>query len=112
MAVRTRDEILAAIRSRLGDDTSDDALTIIEDIDDTFKDYETRTGEDWKSKYDELDAQWRKRYRDRFFQKADNGETTPDDVKDDNEEDLKEESEVKDFDELFTEKEDNSGYYT
>ncbi len=110
MAVRTRDEILATIRSRLGDDTSDDALTIIEDIDDTFKDYETRTGEDWKSKYDELDAQWRKRYRDRFFQKADNGETTPDDVKDDNEEDLKEESEVKDFDELFTEKEDNSGY--
>ena len=110
MAVRTRDEILAAIRSRLGDDTSDDALTIIEDIDDTFKDYETRTGEDWKTKYEELDAQWRKRYRDRFFQKADNGETTPDDVKDDNEEDLKEESEIKDFDELFTEKEDNSGY--
>lgn len=110
MAVRTRDEILAAIRSRLGDDTSDDALTIIEDIDDTFKDYETRTGEDWKTKYEELDAQWRKRYRARFFQKADNGETTPDDVKDDNEEDIKEESEVKDFDELFTEKEDNSGY--
>lgn len=110
MAVRTRDEILAAIRSRLGEDTSDDALTIIEDIDDTFKDYETRIGEDWKGKYDELDAQWRKRYRDRFFQKADNGETTPEDVKDDNEEDLKEESEVKDFDELFTEKEDNSGY--
>lgn len=110
MAVRTRDEILAAIRSRLGDDTSDDALTIIEDIDDTFKDYETRIGEDWRGKYEELDAQWRKRYRDRFFQKADNGETTPDDVKDDNEEDIKEESEVKDFDELFTEKGDNSGY--
>ena len=110
MAVRTRDEILAAIRSRLGDDTSDDALTIIEDIDDTFKDYETRIGEDWKGRYDELDAQWRKRYRDRFFQKPDNGETTPEDVKDDNEEDLKEESEVKEFDELFTEKEDNSGY--
>lgn len=110
MAVRTRDEILAAIRSRLGDDTSDDALSIIEDIDDTFADYETRTGDDWKSKYDELDAQWRKRYRDRFFQKADNGETTPEDVKDDNAEDLKDESEVKDFDELFTEKEDNSGY--
>lgn len=110
MAVRTRDEILSAIRARLGDDTSDDALTIIEDIDDTFSDYETRTGDDWKSKYDELDAQWRKRYRDRFFQKADNGETTPEDVKDDNAEDLKDESEVKDFDELFTEKEENSGY--
>lgn len=110
MAVRTRDEILSAIRSRLGDDTSDEALTIIEDIDDTFRDYETRMGEDWKSRYDELDTQWRKRYRDRFFQKAGNEETTPEDVKNDNEEDLKEESEVKDFDELFTEKEDNSGY--
>ena len=110
MAVRTRDEILAAIRSHLGDDTSDEALTIIEDIDDTFRDYETRSEEDWKGKYNELDAQWRKRYRDRFFQKADNEGTTPDDIKDDNKEDLKEESEVKDFDELFTEKEDNSGY--
>ena len=110
MAVRTRDEILAAIRSHLGDDTSDDALTIIEDIDDTFKDYETRIGEDWKGKYDELDAQWRKRYRDRFFQKAGNEETSSEDVKDDNEEDLKEESKVKDFDELFSEKEDNNGY--
>lgn len=69
MAIRTRDEILAAIRSRLGDDTSDEALTIIEDIDDTFRDYETRTGEDWRARYDELDAQWRNRYRDRFFRK-------------------------------------------
>lgn len=110
MAVRTRDEILAAIRARLGEDTSDDALAIIEDVDDTFKDYETRTSEDWKSKYDELDAEWRKRYRDRFFQKPDDKETTPEDVVDDNEEDLKEESETKSFDKLFEEKEDDNGY--
>lgn len=110
MAVRTREEILAAIRSRLGDDTSDDALAIIEDVDDTFKDYEVRTSEDWKSKYYELDAEWRKRYRDRFFQKNENEETTPEKVVEDNEDDLKEESEVKEFNELFTEKEDNSGY--
>lgn len=110
MAVRTRDEILSAIRALLGDDTSDDALTIIEDIDDTFRDYETSAGEDWRARYDELDGQWRKRYRDRFFQKAYNEETTPEDVVDDNEEDLKEESETKSFDELFDEKEDNSGY--
>ena len=110
MAVRTRDEILAALRARLGDDTSDDALAIIEDVDDTFKDYETRSSEDWKSKYYELDSTWRKRYRDRFFQKPDDKETTPEDVVDDNEEDLKEESETKSFDELFEEKEDNNGY--
>lgn len=110
MAVRTRDEILAAIRARLGEDTSDDALTIIEDVDDTFKDYETRLSEDWKSKYDELDADWRKRYRDRFFQTPEDKETTPKDVVDDNEEDLKKESETKSFEELFEEKEDNNGY--
>ena len=110
MAVRNREEILAAIRARLGDDTSDDALAIIEDVDDTFKDYETRTSEDWKSKYDELDADWRKRYRDRFFQKPDDKETTPNDGAIDNGEDLNYESEVKSFDKLFEEKEDNSGY--
>lgn len=110
MAVKTRDEILATIRARLGEDTSDDALAIIEDIDDTFKFYETSASEDWKSKYDELDSTWRKRYRDRFFQKPDDKETTPEDVVDDNEEDLKEESEVKSFDELFEEKEENNGY--
>lgn len=110
MAVKTRDEILATIRARLGEDTSDDALAIIEDIDDTFKSYETSASEDWKSKYDELDSTWRKRYRDRFFQKPDDKETTPEDVVDDNEEDLKEESEIKSFDELFEEKEDNNGY--
>lgn len=110
MAVRTRDEILASIRSCLGDDTSDDALAIIEDVDDTFKDYEVRTSDEWKSKYDELDAEWRKRYRDRFFQKNENEETTPEKVVEDNEDDLKKESEVKSFDELFEEKEDNNGY--
>lgn len=110
MAVRTRDEIMEAIRARLGDDTSDDALAIIEDINDTFDDYETRTGDDWKSKYDELDASWRKRYRDRFFQSPGDKDTDRDKVVGDNEEDLKDEGKEKSFEELFTEKEDNSGY--
>lgn len=110
MAVRTRDEIMNAIKARLGDDTSDDALSIIEDVNDTFSDYETRSGEDWKSKYDELDANWRKRYRDRFFQSPGDKETTKDDVVDDNAEDLQGEGKEKTFDDLFEEKEDNSGY--
>lgn len=105
MAVRTRDEIMEAIKARLGDDTSDEALAIIEDVNDTFSDYETRSTDDWKSKYDELDANWRKRYRDRFFQSPGGKE-----VVSYNEEDLKGESEEKSFDSLFEEKEDNSGY--
>nr|DAF75005.1 MAG TPA: hypothetical protein [Caudoviricetes sp.] len=110
MAVRTRDEIMEAIKARLGDDTSDEALEIIEDINDTFSDYETRSTDDWKTKYDELDANWRKRYRDRFFQTPGNKETDNETVVDDNEEDLKDEGEEKSFESLFEEKEDNSGY--
>ena len=110
MAVRTRDEIMNAIKARLGDDTSDDALAIIEDVNDTFSDYETRLGEDWKSKYDELDASWRKRYRDRFFQSPGDKDITKDDVLDDNADDLQDEGKEKTFDDLFEEKEDNSGY--
>lgn len=110
MAVVTRDELMERIRSRIGEDTSDEALALIEDFADTFTDLETRTGEDWKSKYDELDKTWREKYKARFFQKPGEKETTPEDVKEDNEEDLKDESKEKSFDELFTEKEDNNGY--
>lgn len=110
MAVRTRDEIMEAIKRRIGDDTSDEALSMIEDVNDTFADYETRASEDWKSKYDDLDKSWRQRYKERFFMAPGDKDTTRKDVVDDNEKDLKDESEVKSFDELFTEKEENSGY--
>ena len=38
MAVRKKDELLSAIRARLGDDTSDEALSLIEDFHDTLND--------------------------------------------------------------------------
>nr|DAU41984.1 MAG TPA: hypothetical protein [Caudoviricetes sp.] len=110
MAVVTRDDLMERIRSRIGDDTSDETLSLIEDFTDTFSDLETRAGEDWKSKYDELDKTWREKYKARFFQRPDDKETTPEDIKEDNEEDLKDESKEKSFDELFTEKGDNNGY--
>lgn len=110
MAVRSKDEIMNAIKARLGDDTSDEALAIIEDVNDTLSDYETRSAEDWKTKYNELDANWRKRYRDRFFQTPGDKDTDKDDVVDDNAEDLQDEGKEKSFDDLFDEKEDNSGY--
>lgn len=110
MAIVTLNNLMERIRFFIGEDTSDESLSLIEDLTDTFTDLETRTGEDWKSKYDELDKTWREKYKARFFQKPDDKETTPEDIKEDNEEDLKEESKVKSFDELFTEKEDNNGY--
>lgn len=70
MAIRTRDELLNAVRERIGDDTSDEALAFVEDIQDTINNYENSANKDeidWKKKYEDNDKQWRTKYRDRFF---------------------------------------------
>ena len=69
MAVKTKDEIIASLKVKLGDDTSDEVITILEDVSDTFSDYESRISEsgDWKEKYEALDSDWRKRYTERFY---------------------------------------------
>lgn len=101
MAVRTRDEIVEAVRTRIGEDTSDEAISLLEDVTDTLTDYETRVADktDWKAKYDEMDASWRKKYMDRF------SGTTGEEVKEEQEEQIKDDSEPRTFDELFTERE-------
>lgn len=68
MAVRTREELMEMVRNRIGEDNSDEALAMLEDMTDSLNDYETRINEagDWKAKYDENDAAWRQRYRERF----------------------------------------------
>lgn len=70
MAVKTRDEILEAVRSRIGDNTDDESIAFLEDITDTFTDLEEKAkgdGTDWKTKYEENDEEWRKRYTERFY---------------------------------------------
>lgn len=70
MAVRTREEILESVRARVGEQTDDETIAFIEDISDTLTDLETRAtgdGTDWKAKYEENDAEWRKKYTERFY---------------------------------------------
>ena len=70
MAVRTREEILSAISGRFGEDTSDETISLVEDITDTLTDLEKKANNDnenWRKKYEENDSAWRKKYRDRFF---------------------------------------------
>ena len=43
MAVRSIEEIMQSIRDRFNDDTSDETLGLIEDINDTLNDYNTKT---------------------------------------------------------------------
>lgn len=80
MAIRTMDELLNAVRERIGDDTSDEALGFIEDVQDTLNNYENNKntdGTDWKKKYEDNDKEWRTKYRNRFFSGADVGEPDP-----------------------------------
>lgn len=96
MAVKTREEILAEIRDRLGEQNDDETISFIEDITDTFSDLETRAngdGTDWKTKYEENDANWRKKYTERFYN------SNPDDTPSPNPDDTQK---PKTFAELFT----------
>ena len=69
MSVLNKEQILARLKERIGEDTSDETLQFIEDVSDTINDLETRTKntDDWKKKYEDNDKQWRQKYRDRFF---------------------------------------------
>lgn len=80
MAIKSRDELMNAIKNRLGDGTDDESIALIEDVTDTLNDYESKVagdGTDWKTKYEENDASWRKKYHDRFFNSSSN-ENDPD----------------------------------
>jgi hypothetical protein len=70
MAVKTREEILESFKARLGEKADDESISFLEDFTDTLDDFEKRAkgdGTDWKSKYEENDANWRKKYTERFF---------------------------------------------
>lgn len=70
MGVRTREEILESIRARVGEQTDDETIAFLEDVTDTLTDFETRAngdGEDWEQRYKDNDAEWRKKYTERFF---------------------------------------------
>lgn len=66
--VRTKDELINALKGFMGEDNSDNAIALLEDVSDTFADFETKVSdpEDWKKKYEENDKAWRKKYTDRF----------------------------------------------
>ena len=70
MSVLDREKFFEAVEGRIGEDTSDDAIQFLEDMTDTYNDMETRAagdGVDWKSRYEELDEKWKKKYTRRFF---------------------------------------------
>lgn len=99
MAIKSREDLLKSLNTLIGDNSTDENLAILEDVTDTLKDYEEKTADqtDWKSKYEQNDADWRKKYKDRFL----SGET----IKDEQEEDVERDSKPLTFDSLFKERE-------
>ena len=100
--VRTKEEILEAIKGRIGDDSSDETIAFLEDITDTLNDYDnkTKTETDWKAKYEENDKEWRKRYTDRFFNNEEDSGSKGSDETDE----IEEPEEPTTFEDLFKEK--------
>lgn len=74
--IKTKDEIIEMISAVIGEDNSEAAISLLEDVTDTLDDYETRTKDstDWKERYEENDREWRQKYRDRFLEKSDDNE--------------------------------------
>lgn len=71
MAVVSKEVLLERIRGMTGGENaeSDESISLLEDISDTFEDLSAQVSQagDYKKKYEENDAEWRKRYRERFF---------------------------------------------
>lgn len=98
MAIRTVDEIMEAVKSRIGEDMSDEAISFVEDVSDTLRSLSERKEVDdidWKKRYEDNDAEWRLRYRDRFFNRDETVVETKETVE------PEEETTKTDFDELF-----------
>ena len=64
MAVSTKEDLVARLTASFGENLSDDNISLLEDLSDTIDSFSDT--EDWKTKYEENDASWRKRYKERF----------------------------------------------
>lgn len=99
MAVRSKEEILEYLKGKMGEEPDDESISFLEDVTDTIDDYNSKLAdkEDWKSKYEANDKEWRKKYTDRFFSNE------PDNVPDADPSDPPEEHKPMSYEDLFTE---------
>lgn len=102
------DEIMEQVKGIIGENTDDASLKFLEDLSDTFNDYEEKVkgdGEDWKKKFEDNDKEWRQKYQERFFSGGteikENGDKN-DPLEPDKIEEEEEDNSPKHFDELFS----------
>lgn len=63
--IRTLEELL----SDVGEGTDDKTLALLENIRDTYNDLASKASdpENWKQKYEDIDKEWREKYRSAFM---------------------------------------------
>lgn len=94
--IKTREEIIDAVKTRMGEDTSDESIAFLEDITDTLNDYEERAngdGTDWKAEAERIDREWREKYISRFDSASTKEKEEP--------KEKEAEKEIRTFDDLF-----------
>lgn len=70
MPVLSKEDFFERVHARVGNDTSDDAISFLEDMTDTYNELSNKAendGQDWERKYNELNESWKKRYQHRFY---------------------------------------------
>lgn len=72
MAVKSRDELMTALKGILGDTPTDEGIALLDDVNDTFANLTGEgSAEYWRNKCNQTDAAWRKRYVERFNEPVD-----------------------------------------
>ena len=101
--VKKTEEILELLKNKFADDTSDETLSLIEDVSDTLKEKDTLadSSEEWKKKYEDNDKQWREKYKSRFFSTPDTGASDPSDKGGTDDDDTDEPPKQLQYDDLF-----------
>lgn len=99
MGVKSKEDLLNGAKAIFGESETDEVLEFLGDISDTMDDYSAKVNdkEDWKSKYEDNDKMWRKKYKERFFS---SNENEPDNSLDDIDEPDEPDS-PKNFSDLF-----------
>lgn len=82
MAIKSRDEILNQIKTKFADQTDDDTISFLEDVSDTLDDLESKASDttNWEKKYNDNDAEWRRKYTERFYSPKEEQENDVTDV--------------------------------
>ena len=101
MAVLTREQFMEKLNTLTDGKTDDDTLSMIQDFSDTFNSLEEKEDveavrEEYEEKLKTLDDTWRNKYRDAFFNGAE-------EKKDEEEEEEEEKEEPHKYEDLFKE---------